>query len=297
MCAGKKIIGWVAVAAVTVPLFVFAYASPGAPRGAVNDFAGMLTPSEVEGLAAKLTVFQQNTGNALVIATVPTLDGDTVENFAEELFKEWGIGEKGKDNGVLILIAQDSRDIRIEVGYGLEGALTDAQSYWLIQNVMIPAFREGNFYKGLDGAADKIIAAVEGEVIPSDDAGNSGKEISLNLDWFFFILFIPLWFGSILARSKSWWAGGVVGGVAGIIIGFVKGFLYAGIISIVLLIPIGLLFDYVVSKKYRKCKMSGKMLPWWIGGGGLHGGGSGGKGGFGGFGGGFSGGGGASGRW
>jgi uncharacterized protein len=137
-----------------------------------------------------------------------------------------------------------------------------------------------------------------GETIPSVQADAGTNDTSVNINWFWLIIFIPLWLGSILGRSKSWWAGGVLGGIAGVIIGFIKGFLYTGIISIVLLVPAGLLFDYLVSKNYDKFKSRGRIPPWWIGGGfgGRGGGGFGGEG-FGGFGGGRSGGGGASGSW
>jgi uncharacterized protein len=283
---------------VFAPVLVSAYENPGSPKGAVNDFAGMLTPSEVEGLEVKLDDYQKSSGNAIVIAIVNNLGGDTIENFAVQLFKDWGIGQKGKDNGVLILVSKEDRKMKIEVGYGLEGDLTDAQSYWIIRDVMMPAFQKGDYAGGLNSAADKIIGAVSGsEAVPSEnlssDSLNSGR--GFGFDWFFLIFFVPIWLASILGRSKSWWAGGVLGGVAGVIIGFIKGFLYFGIISIVLLIPIGLVFDYFVSKNYMKYKSGKGKPPWWIGGmGGF--GGRGGSG-FGGFGGGRSGGGGASGGW
>ena len=104
-----------------------------------------------------------------------------------------------------------------------------------------------------------------------------------------------MWLASILGRSKSWWAGGVLGGIAGLIIGLIKGFIIFGLASLAVLIPFGLLFDYIVSKNYKKHKARG-TVPWWIGGGRGGRGGFGG-GGFGGFGGGSSGGGGASGSW
>jgi hypothetical protein len=103
-------------------------------------------------------------------------------------------------------------------------------------------------------------------------------------------LVIFVYLSSILGRSKNWWLGGVLGGIVGVVFGFIYGFLYIGLISIVVLLPLGLLFDYFVSKKYLEGQASG-YIPWWIGGG------SGGHGGFGGFGGGMSGGGGSSGDW
>ncbi len=278
-----------------LPLVVFAYVSPGAPKGLVNDFSGLLKDNERQQLEEKLTAFEKNTGDEITVVTIPNLGGDTIENFAVKLFEEWKIGKKGKDNGVLLLVARDDREVRIEVGYGLEGSLTDAQSSWIIQNMIVPAFRDNNFYQGLDSAVDKIIAAASGENIPEyvpETNRGSGKVDYFNL--LLLALFAPIWLASILGRTKSWWLGGVLGGIAGIIIGFIKGFVYAGVIGMGILIPLGFLFDFVVSRAYGKAKAEGRRPPWWIGGGRIGGGGGSG---FGGFGGGSSGGGGASGRW
>lgn len=278
------------VLATVLPVAVFAYVNPGSPTGFVNDFAGVLNVEQKQQLEEKLSGFEKGTGNEISIVLIKTLDGDDIGDFAVQLFKDWGIGKEGKDNGALVLVAVGDREMRIEVGYGLEGFLTDAQSYWIIKNEMTPAFRDNDFYGGLNAAVDKIIGVIGGEIIPE-------YKPEPKVDYFniiAFIIFIFVWFGSILGRSKSWWAGGVIGGIAGIIIGFIKGFLYFGAISLAVLIPLGLLFDFIASRTYSKSKSQGKVPPWWIGGGGF-GGRSGG--GFGGFGGGSSGGGGASGRW
>jgi uncharacterized protein len=276
------------ISLLTAPAIVFAYANPGQPAGFVNDFAGLLSAENKAVLETKLVDFEKTSGNEISVVTVKSLGGDSIENFAVKLFEDWGIGKEKEDNGVLILVAEEDREMRIEVGYGLEGALTDAQSYWIIKNIMTPAFSSGDFYSGLNGAADKIIEATKGEYIPSENSGNSES----NINWVFLIVFLPMWLASVLARSKSWWLGGAIGGIAGMIIGFIKGFLYFGLGSMAILIPFGLLFDYLVSKNYQKVRSSGGVPPWWMGGGGKGGGSS-----FGGFGGGMSGGGGASGRW
>lgn len=274
-----------------VPLFALAYVSPGTPSGYVNDFAGMFTSSEVEGLESKLSSYEAASGNEIAVVTVPSLGGDPIEDYAVKLFEEWKIGKEKEDNGVLLLIARDDREVRIEVGYGLEPSLTDSESASIIRNVIVPAFQDGAYDAGIAGAVDAMIAAIGGEYVPEP-----APQSSLDIDWFWVIFFVPLWLASILGRSKSWWAGGVIGGVAGVVLGFVFGFLWTGVAAIVLLIPLGLLFDFVVSRAYARGKTSGHF-PWWIGGG-RHGGHGGfGGGGFGGFGGGHSGGGGASGRW
>ncbi len=263
-----------------------------APAGFVNDFAGILTPDAKAALEAKLQAFERESNHEISIATVANLEGDTIEGFAEEVFEAWGIGKEKADNGVLILVALEERAMRIEVGYGLEGALTDAQSFWIIEKVMKPAFQAGDFSTGLDGAVDKIIAATRGEAIPNyvpsplRNIGNSSNVFLLPL--FFF-----MWLTSVLARSKSWWAGGIIGAGIGTAIGFVFGFLYAGVAWIAILSLFGLLLDYLVSNASARGATTGH-IPWWAGG---HRRGPWGGGGFGGFGGGRSGGGGASGRW
>lgn len=270
-------------------MVVFGYANPGSPEGFVNDFAGLLNQEEKIAIETKLDSFEKESSNEIAIVTIASLEGDSIENFAVKLFEEWGIGKKDKDNGVLVLIAKEDRQMRIEVGYGLEGSLTDAQSYWIIKNVMTPAFVSDDFYSGIDGAVDSIIQAVKGEYVPSEDASDSGFD---NVNWFFLIFVLPIWLTSILARSKSWWLGGVIGAIIGFVIGLIKGFLYIGFGAIGVFALLGLLFDFIVSKKYQKNRSQGGTPPWWMGGGGKGGGSH-----FGGFGGGISGGGGASGRW
>lgn len=272
---------------------VLAYSNPGQPTGFVNDYAALFSANEKTALEEKLVSFEKESSNEISVVTIASLDGDTIENFAVKLFADWGIGKKDNDNGVLILVARDDRQMRIEVGYGLEGALTDAQSFWIIKNIMTPKFQAGDFYGGIDGAVDKIISATQGEYVPETTNSETSGDVWESIIGFGIFFFIFL--ASILGRSKSWWAGGVLGGIAGIIIGLIKGFVLLGIISLVILIPAGLLFDFIVSKQYQAGKKRGH-IPWWIGGSG-RGGGSGFGGGFGGFGGGMSGGGGASGRW
>jgi uncharacterized protein len=281
-----------------------AYQSPGKPTGLVNDFAQIFSASERDALAAKLVDFGRTTGNAFVIVTVSDLGGDSVDNFAEKLFAEWGIGSE-KDNGILLLISHDDKKVRIEVGYGLEPVITDAISGSIIRNTLAPAFKDGRYFDGVNGAADTIIGVISGnpEYVNTVNAGASSDSRGSRGfgDLVYVVIFAALWIVSILGRSKSWWLGGVLGGVAGVIISIIFGFIYIGVISIVGLAVIGLIFDLIVSTLYAKHSSGGTRPPWWLGGGGFGGGGHSGSGGFGGgfggFGGGRSGGGGASGSW
>lgn len=299
-----------------LPLFVLAYNLPGQPTGFVNDFSQVLSSNQKLALEKKLADFEKETSSEIVVAIIPSLGGDTVENFAVKLFEDWGIGKKGKDNGVLILIAMQDRQMRIEVGYGLEGYLTDLQSHWIIDKIMKPAFQKGDYYQGIEAAIEKIMAATKGEKIPEEKPGVPGSTDqgwlwlkSLPSDFFRFGLVVGMfiiwlisglitWLASILARSKSWWLGGVVAGAIGFFISLMAGFFFVGLVSFLILIPLGLWFDFVVSRVYQESKGKKSKIPWWAGGGGFdRRSGGGGGGGFGGFGGGGSGGGGASGRW
>jgi uncharacterized protein len=277
-----------------VPLLVFGYVSPGKPTGFVNDFAKVLTAEEKTSLENTLTNFHQQTSNEIAVVIIPTLGGDeTIETYAVKLFEEWGIGGKEKDTGLLLLVAMEERKMRIEVGYGLEPYITDAQASQIIRNVLTPRFKEGQYGLGITEAVDTMIKVLGGQAdaVPVDEEESKFDLGSI----FFLLLFAPLWLASILGRSKSWWLGGVLGGIGGVIIGAIYGFLFIGLVATPLLIIAGLLFDLLVSRGYNSRVSKGLRPPWWAGGGRGFGGGSGG--GFGGFGGGSSGGGGASGGW
>ena len=272
-----------------------AYYSLGTPQGFVNDFTNTLTPDQKQTLENKLSQFEKETSNEISVVIINNLKGDTIENFAVKLFEDWKIGKKNKDNGILLLVAADDHKMRIEVGYGLEGAITDAQSYWIVQNILRPAFQKNDYVGGITEATDKIMAAAKAEyTIPSANPSQT-KKIDSNLFWtigyFFFAIFIYL--SSILARSKSWWAGGIVGAIIGLIIFSFSQLI--GLITIIILTPLGFLFDYIVSKNYQERKTMELPPAWWAGG--SFGNRDNGGGGFGGFSGGSSGGGGASGDW
>ncbi len=273
-----------------LPLFAFGYYNPGTPSGFVNDFARMLSANDRQMIDAKLSEFEKSSSNEITVVTIPSLKDETIEDFAVKLFEEWKIGKAKDDNGILLLIARDEREMRIEVGYGLEGALPDAIAKSIIEDLATPAFREGRYGEGIQKSVDAMIAATRGEY------QGAAEKRSIPLDAYEQIaaacLFGFVWLSSILARSKSWWAGGFVGGAIGTGIGVMFGFLYLGIAALAFLIPLGLFLDYVVSRGYERGKVLGH-IPWYAGGGRGHWGG----GGFGGFGGGMSGGGGASGKW
>lgn len=279
--------------------FTFAYTSPGNPSGYVNDFANVIDAELQATLEQKLTSFETERSHEIVVVTIPTLGGDYIENYAVKLFEEWGIGKKDADNGVLLLVAVEDREVRIEVGYGLEGALVDSEANIIIQERIIPYFKEGEYGLGISAGVDGVIEATQSEIVSTASTTES-------INWeeiIFFIIFAFVWGINIIvhlfAHTKSWWLGGVLGGGAGALITFFGLFGVTFGIGILISIFLGLLglgLDYFLSKNgasILKHLGNGKGGGGWSSGGGF--GGS--SGGFGGFGGGSSGGGGASGRW
>ena len=128
--------------------------------GRVVDQAKILSPVTIADLERKLADLEQKSGIQLVVATVPSLGGEEIEPYANELFRAWKLGEAKKNNGALLLIAPNQRRMRIEVGYGLEGTLTDAVSSIIISNAIAPRFRAGDFNGGVTRGVDDIITAL-----------------------------------------------------------------------------------------------------------------------------------------
>ncbi len=144
------------------PLTALAQTFP-ALTGRVVDAANILKPEERTALEAKLKAYEDKTSDQVVVATVPSLDGTSVEDYANRLFRHWQLGQKKNNNGVLLLIAPNDRKLRIEVGYGLEGALTDALSKVIISTTIAPQFQKGNFAGGIDAGVDAILSILTGD--------------------------------------------------------------------------------------------------------------------------------------
>ena len=134
-------------------------------RGRINDSAGLLSQEQSSQLEAELAQFENATGHQVAVLTLATLEGDSLEDFSIRVAEAWKIGHKGNDNGVMLIVAHDDRKIRIEVGYGLEGVLPDAVAYRIIQEVIIPRFRDRDFAGGIESGVSAIIQAIRGEPI------------------------------------------------------------------------------------------------------------------------------------
>jgi uncharacterized protein len=132
-------------------------------RDYVNDEANLLRPDERAALTAKLRDFENATSNQIFILTTPSLDGMDIETYSIEVAEAWKAGQKGTDNGIIIVVAPTERKMRIEVGYGLEGAVPDGLAGEIIRDHLVPAFRENAYARGFNDAVDALIAATKGE--------------------------------------------------------------------------------------------------------------------------------------
>jgi len=145
---------------------------PPVPPRLVNDFAGILSNTEVERLENKLVTFNDTTSTQIAVVIVQTLNGYAKEDFADRLGEKWGIGHKGKDNGVLVLVkpkyGNERGEVRISIGYGLEGAIPDALAERIVNNDMIPYFKNGDYYSGLDIATSTLMSLATGEFTAED---------------------------------------------------------------------------------------------------------------------------------
>jgi uncharacterized protein len=193
----------IALAALLVVFLAFpAYAqSLPALTGRVVDNAGIIDAATEADLVARLEAFEQRSSDQIVVATAPNLGGEEIEPYANRLFRAWGLGQAGEDNGILLLVAVDDRRMRIEVGYGLEGTLTDLHSKLIIENTMVPAFRAGDFSGGISQAVDDIILVLEGDAAELE-ARAERNEPSFDYDMILPIAFVVLWvaiFGGAIA--------------------------------------------------------------------------------------------------
>ena len=141
----------------------FALEVPERPDGRVTDKTGTLSGGEIAALEQKLATFERETTNQIAVLLIPSLAGDSLEDYSIRLAEKWKIGQKGKNNGAILLVVKNDRKLRIEVGYGLEGALPDALAGSIIRNEIAPRFKEGQFYGGIDAGVTAIMAATKGE--------------------------------------------------------------------------------------------------------------------------------------
>ncbi|MCC7065878.1 MAG: YgcG family protein [Planctomycetes bacterium] len=258
----------------------------------VTDLTATLDAGQQQSLEQALAAFEARKGAQVAVLVVPTTQPEAIEQYSIRVVEEWKLGRARPDDGVLLLVAKDDRTLRIEVGYGLEGALTDATANRIIQEDIVPRFRAGDYYGGIAAGVDRIIRVVDGEALPAPAAqGSPVRNFEPVLP---IVLMVALVGGGILRRLFGRVGGAVTTSVlVGGIVWFIVSVLGIAVIAAVIAFFITLLGGgggggWASSHRGRR--------GGWTSGGGL-GGGFGGGGGWSGGGGGGFGGGGASGRW
>jgi uncharacterized protein len=183
--------------------------------GRVNDNAGILSPETASRLASSLKAFEDSTSNQVVVLTIASLEGDVLEEYSYKVASTWKLGQKGKDNGVLLLVARDDRKVRIEVGSGLEGDLTDLECGLIIRHEIVPRFKAGDMDGGVEAGVQGIMEAIKGTYTQGEGASSSefvpmmfgflifivvvGLFTFIALftkgfqSWFLFVFLIPFW--------------------------------------------------------------------------------------------------------
>jgi uncharacterized protein len=268
-------------------------------RARVTDQTGTLTAPLRDALEQRLAAFEKGKGAQIAVLMVSTTQPDSIEQYATRVFDQWKLGRKGTDDGVLLIVAKNDRTVRIEVGYGLEGAIPDAKASRIINEQITPRFKQGDFAGGIDAGVTAIRQLAQGEDLPppaADDSLGAGPPATA-VGWIIFVV-VAIVAGAIMPNVIG---AGMLGGIAlnylvGGIVMTVAGVVAAAILSAIF----GLLG---LRKGFGGGGGRGGPGGWggggWGGGGGFGGGGSSSGGGGGGFsgGGGSSGGGGASGKW
>lgn len=264
---------------------VFALVEVPPLRSPVTDLSRIFSSTEIEELTQKILVFEKEKGSQIAILVVPSTEPETIEQYAIRVVDQWKLGRKEVDDGVLMLLATRDRKVRIEVGYGLEGALTDAKTKQIIENFMIPHFRSGDYGAGVLAGLEKVSAVIRGEALPELE---NEKAVS---SWLIFLIPLGLIFlGLMLFGPERASSSFLEGGMMGFVVWMMTNLFPLGV-GVGVLVFLWSLFFKPKSKSQWFDHSPRSGGGYW-GGGGFGGGGGGWSGGGGGFG-----GGGSSGSW
>jgi uncharacterized protein len=265
-------------------------------RSPVTDLTGTLTAEQSATLEQQLRAFETKKGSQIAVLIVPTTQPETIEQYGIRVAEAWKLGRRGVNDGALLLIAKDDRAVRIEVGYGLEGVLPDVLANRIVDQVVVPRFRSGDFFGGIREAIERMIALIEGEPLPEHAQRERGVPCANGLGNALPLLLLLVFAGSAVLRGLLGRFGGasVTAGIAAAIVWFLTSTLLIAIGAAVIAFVIALLGGGGGGgwANPRRRGWGGYGGGGWGGGGWSGGGGGGWSGGGGGFG-----GGGASGRW
>lgn len=257
--------------------------------GRVVDQTGTLSASDISSLTQTLKDLEARKGSQVAVLIVPTTVPETIEQYSIRVAEAWKIGRRKIDDGALLVVAKDDHKLRIEVGYGLEGSLTDVTASRIINEIIVPKFRSGDFAGGISAGVARIVAVIDGEPLPAPQAPRQSPDMFSHIDPTNpFVIFAVIVIGVILRSVLGRLIGSVAaGGVVATLAWFVAGSLAASVILGAVAFLLTMFGETIMSSGGR---------GGWVGGGSFFGGGSSDSGGFSGGGGSF-GGGGASGSW
>ncbi len=166
-------------------------------KARVTDLTATLSSSEISSLESSLAQFEKEKGSQIVVLIIASTEPEAIEQYGIRLAEQWKIGRSNVDDGVILIVAKNDRELRIEVGYGLEGAIPDIYAKRIIENIIVPNFRQGNFYEGIKEGCDAIISLIKKEELPavtSDYSSSSTSEAENNFYTFGFIILIIIGF-------------------------------------------------------------------------------------------------------
>jgi uncharacterized protein len=203
----------------------------------VTDLTGTLTREQQAGLERMLQEFEARKGTQIAVLMVPSTAPEAIEQYALRVGEQWKIGRKKVDDGAILVVAKDDRALRIEVGYGLEGALNDATASRIIREVIVPRFREGDFYGGINAGLDRMMRVIDGEPLPAPARGSPAADggFMQTLP----VLLVAALFGGAILRAilgrflGATATGGVVGFLAWALAGTLAVALLAGVLAFV----------------------------------------------------------------
>jgi uncharacterized protein len=251
----------------------------------VTDLTNTLSAAEQQALAQKLGSFAQEKGSQIAVLIVSTTQPEDIAQYSLRVAEAWKIGREKEDDGVIVVVAKNDRKMRIEVGYGLEGAIPDAIAKRIVSDVMAPYFRQGDFAGGLNASADQLMALISGEALPAPKPANTGSNAFF--EWLPMLMFVAIFTGMVLRGIFGTFFGSALnGGALGVLVWLLGG----ALLTIILVVLAAFIFTLAMGGS------RGGGLGGYPGGYGGYGGGLGGRDIFTGSGGGF-GGGGASGDW
>ena len=223
-------------------------------KGYVNDYADMISSTTENEIESKLKSLEETDSTQIVFLTIPSLEGEALEEYSIKVAETWKIGQKNKDNGAIFLVSKNDRKMRIEVGYGLEGVITDLLAGRIIDNVAAPYFRNGEMDKGFIAVADALIGSSKGEYT-ADKLPSAKKTKEGTFPSIVFILIIVFWFNFSRIFPKG--IRGILGGIFGFIIVLIFGIISGlAIVGLIILCIIGFIFGLIFTLIFTSSRLA-----------------------------------------